>query len=196
MKNVNRKNPVCYIIAGPNGAGKTTFARKFLPEYVKCLNFINADLIAGGISPFAPEKASIQAGRIMIERIRNLSEKKQDFGFETTLSGRSYVNILQDLKEKGYRLRLFFLWLPSADLALERIADRVRTGGHNIPEGVVRRRFQKGLSNFIKFYQPLLDSWFIMDNSGETPRMIAVENSGAQKIVIPEIFKKIFQGEG
>ena len=153
-------------------------------------------MIAGGISPFAPEKAAIQAGRIMIERIRNLSEKKQDFGFETTLSGRSYVNILQDLKEKGYRLNLFFLWLPSADLALERIADRVRTGGHNIPEGVVRRRFQKGLSNFIKFYQPLLDSWFIMDNSGETPRMIAVENSGAQKIVIPEIFKKIFQGEG
>jgi predicted ABC-type ATPase len=132
----------------------------------------------------------------MIERIRNLSEKKQDFGFETTLSGRSYVNILQDLKEKGYRLNLFFLWLPSADLALERIADRVRTGGHNIPEGVVRRRFQKGLSNFIKFYRPLLDSWFIMDNSGETPRMIAVENNGAQKIVIPEIFKKIFQGEG
>jgi predicted ABC-type ATPase len=103
---------------------------------------------------------------------------------------------LQDLKEKGYRLNLFFLWLPSADLALERIADRVRTGGHNIPEGVVRRRFQKGLSNFIKFYRPLLDSWFIMDNSGETPRMIAVENNGAQKIVIPEIFKKIFQGEG
>jgi predicted ABC-type ATPase len=192
----NGKTPLCYIIAGPNGAGKTTFARKFLPEYVKCLNFINADLIAGGISPFAPEKASIQAGRIMIERIRNLSEKKQDFGFETTLSGRSYVNILQDLKEKGYRLHLFFLWLPSADLALERIADRVRTGGHNIPEGVVRRRFQKGLSNFIKFYRPLLDSWFIMDNSGETPRMIAVENNGAQKIVIPEIFKKIFQGEG
>ena len=192
----NGKTPLCYIIAGPNGAGKTTFARKFLPEYVKCLNFINADLIAGGISPFAPEKASIQAGRIMIERIRNLSEKKQDFGFETTLSGRSYVNILQDLKEKGYRLHLFFLWLPSADLALEQIADRVRTGGHNIPEGVVRRRFQKGLSNFIKFYRPLLDSWFIMDNSGETPRMIAVENNGAQKIVIPEIFKKIFQGEG
>jgi predicted ABC-type ATPase len=194
MKNGNGKTSLCYIIAGPNGAGKTTFARKFLPEYVKCLNFINADLIAGGISPFAPEKAAIQAGRIMIERIRNLSEKKQDFGFETTLSGRSYVNILQDLKEKGYRLHLFFLWLPSADLALERIADRVRTGGHNIPEGVVRRRFQKGLSNFIKFYRPLLDSWFIMDNSGETPRMIAVENNGAQKIVIPEIFKKIFQG--
>lgn len=196
MKNGNRKTPLCYIIAGPNGAGKTIFARKFLPEYVKCLNFINADLIAGGISPFAPEKAAIQAGRIMIERIRNLSQKKQEFGFETTLSGRSYVNILQDLKEKGYRLNLFFLWLPSADLALERIADRVRTGGHNIPEGVVRRRFQKGLSNFIKFYRPLLDSWFIMDNSGETPRMIAVENNGAQKIVIPEIFKKIFQGEG
>ena len=154
MKNIKRKNPVCYIIAGPNGAGKTTFARKFLPEYVKCLDFINADLIAGGISPFVPEKAAIQAGRIMIEQIQHLAESRRDFGFETTLSGKSYANLLHKLKGKGYRIHLFFLWLPNADLAIERIADRVRKGGHTIPEGVVRRRFHKGLNNFIKIYRP------------------------------------------
>src|SRR4030042_2736921 len=110
MKNVNRKHPVCYIIAGPKGAGKTPFARKFLPEYVKCLDFINSDLIAGGISPFVPEKAAIQAARIMIEQIHHLAESRRDFGFETTLSGKSYVNLFHNLKEKGYRIHLFFLW--------------------------------------------------------------------------------------
>jgi predicted ABC-type ATPase len=196
MKNIKRKNPVCYIIAGPNGAGKTTFARKFLPEYVKCLDFINADLIAGGISPFVPEKAAIQAGRIMIEQILHLAESRRDFGFETTLSGKSYANLLHKLKGKGYRIHLFFLWLPNADLAIERIADRVRKGGHTIPEGVVRRRFHKGLNNFIKIYRPLLDSWFIIDNSRETSQMIAFERDGVRKVIAPEIFAKIFQGKG
>jgi predicted ABC-type ATPase len=196
MKNIKRKNPVCYIIAGPNGAGKTTFARKFLPEYVKCLDFINADLIAGGISPFVPEKAAIQAGRIMIEQIQHLAESRRDFGFETTLSGKSYANLLHKLKGKGYRIHLFFLWLPNADLAIERIADRVRKGGHTIPEGVVRRRFHKGLNNFIKIYRPLLDSWFIIDNSRETSQMIAFERDGVRKVIAPEIFAKIFQGKG
>ena len=196
MKNIKRKNPVCYVIAGPNGAGKTTFARKFLPEYVKCLDFINADLIAGGISPFVPEKAAIQAGRIMIEQIQHLAESRRDFGFETTLSGKSHANLLHKLKGKGYRIHLFFLWLPSADLAIERIADRVRKGGHNIPEEVVRRRFHKGLNNFIKIYLPLLDSWFIIDNSREISQMIAFEKDGVRKIIAPEIFAKIFQGKG
>ena len=196
MKNIKRKNPVCYIIAGPNGAGKTTFARKFLPEYVKCLDFINADLIAGGISPFVPEKAAIQAGRIMIEQIQHLAESRRDFGFETTLSGKSYANLLHKLKGKGYRIHLFFLWLPNADLAIERIVDRVRKGGHTIPEGVVRRRFDKGLNNFIKIYRPLLDSWFIIDNSRETFQMIAFERDGVRKVIAPEIFAKIFQGKG
>lgn len=196
MKNIRRKYPVCYIIAGPNGAGKTTFARKFLPKYVKCLDFINADLIAGGISPFVPEKAAIQAGRIMIEQIQHLAESRRDFGFETTLSGKSHANLLHKLKGKGYRIHLFFLWLPNADLAIERIADRVRKGGHNIPEEVVRRRFHKGLNNLIKIYLPLLDSWFIIDNSREISQMIAFEKDGVRKIIAPEIFAKIFQGKG
>ena len=174
---MNKKEPNLYIIAGPNGAGKTTFARKFLPDYVKCLEFINADLIAGGLSPFVPERAAIRAGRIMVEQIQSLSAQRRDFGFETTLSGKTYVKLFEELKEKGYRINLFFLWIGNADLAIERIADRVRKGGHNIPENVVRRRFAKGLTNFSNLYRPILDSWFIFDNSKATPKLVAFEKS-------------------
>jgi len=173
MDRMNKKELNLYIIAGPNGAGKTTFARKFLPDYVKCLEFINADLIAGGLSPFVPERAAIQAGRIMMEQIRSLSAQRRDFGFETTLSGKTYVKLFLDLKKKGYRIHLFFLWLANANLAIERIAERVRLGGHHIPDSVVRRRFDRGLSNFFRLYRPLLDSWAFFDNSENTPRLIS-----------------------
>ncbi len=196
MDRMNKKEPNLYIIAGPNGAGKTTFARKFLPDYVKCLEFINADLIAGGLSPFVPERAAIQAGRIMMEQIRSLSAQRQDFGFETTLSGKTYVKLLKEIKEKGYRIHLFFLWIGNADLAIERIANRVRRGGHGIPENVVRRRFAKGLTNFCNLYRPILDSWFIFDNSKVTPKLVAFEKSGKRKILDLEVFDKIFKSEG
>ena len=192
---MNKKEPNLYIIAGPNGAGKTTFARKFLPDYVKCLEFINADLIAGGLSPFVPERAAIRAGRIMVEQIQSLSAQRRDFGFETTLSGKTYVKLFEELKEKGYRINLFFLWIGNADLAIERIADRVRKGGHNIPENVVRRRFAKGLTNFGNLYRPILDSWFIFDNSKATPKLVAFEKSGKREILDPEVFDKIFKSE-
>jgi len=192
---MNKKEPNLYIIAGPNGAGKTTFARKFLPDYVKCLEFINADLIAGGLSPFVPERAAIRAGRIMVEQIQSLSAQRRDFGFETTLSGKTYVKLFEELKEKGYRINLFFLWIGNADLAIERIADRVRKGGHNIPENVVRRRFAKGLTNFSNLYRPILDSWFIFDNSKATPKLVAFEKSGKREILDPEVFDKIFKSE-
>ena len=195
MKKANGKTPLCYIIAGPNGAGKTTFARKFLPDYVKCLEFINADLIAGGLSPFVPERAAIQAGRIMIEQIRSLSAQRRDFGFETTLSGKTYVKLIRDLRRRGYRIHLFFLWLASTDLAIERIAERVRQGGHYIPDAVVRRRFAKGLTNFFKLYRPILDSWLIFDNSMATPKLIAFEKSGKREILNREVFGKIFKSE-
>src|SRR3989338_2732927 len=139
-----RKKATVYVIAGPNGAGKTTFARKFLPEYVKCKQFVNADLIASGLSPFSPEVAALSAGKLLIEKIRELSEKMIDFGFETTLSGKSYVLFLKKLREQGYRIHLFFLWIPTLELALARIRDRVKKGGHDIPEPVVKRRFYKG----------------------------------------------------
>ena len=195
MDRMNKKEPKFYIIAGPNGAGKTTFARKFLPDYVKCLEFINADLIAGGLSPFVPERAAIRAGRIMVEQIQSLSAQRRNFGFETTLSDKTYVKLFEELKEKGYRIHLFFLWIASPDLGIERIVERVRQGGHYIPDAVVRRRFAKGLTNFVKLYRPILDSWFIFDNSMATPKLIAFEKSGKREILDHEVFSRIFKSE-
>jgi predicted ABC-type ATPase len=152
LRNKNRR-PNLYIIAGPNGAGKTTFARKFLPQYAECLEFVNADLIAGGLSPFAPERAAILGGRLMLEQIHSLAERGLDFGFETTLSGKTYVKLLRDMKKRGYLIHILFLWIINVELALERIQLRVRNGGHHIPETIVRRRFSRSLSNFFRFYQ-------------------------------------------
>ena len=183
-----RRRPNLYVIAGPNGAGKTTFARKFLPKYENCFEFVNADLIAGGLSPFSPENASIQAGRIMLEQIQHLSSRLLDFAFETTLSGKSYVPLLKDLKAKGYHIHLVYLWLSDVSLAIERIADRVRKGGHNIPEATVRRRFHKSLTNFIQIYEPLMDAWTIFDNSSNQPRRVAFKEGDRLKILDPDIF--------
>jgi len=175
-------------MAGPNGAGKTTFARKFLPQYVECLEFVNADFIAGGLSPFAPERAAIHAGRLMLEQIHSLAERGVDFGFETTLSGKTYVKLLQEMKRRGYLIHIFFLWITNVKLTLERIELRVRNGGHHIPEGIVRRRFSRSLPNFLRFYKPLADSWTIFDNSGDVPKMIAFEESGKIEILDPDLF--------
>lgn len=142
-------SPNVHVIAGPNGAGKTTFARKFLPSYADCKNFINADLIAEGVSPFAPESAAIRAGRLMLEEIRLTMCRGIDFGFETTLSGRSHLGVIRRLKQKGYQVQFFYLWVPSVELALARIRERVLRGGHDVPEAVVRRRFGRSIANFL-----------------------------------------------
>ena len=139
------KNKNIYIIAGPNGSGKTTFARMFLPEYVKCLNFVNADLIAQGLAPFEPRAAAIKAGKLVLQQIREYADRGIDFAFETTLSGKSYVSLLTDLKAKGYSLHLFFLWIPTPELAIARIKERVAEGGHYVPAEDVRRRFVRVL---------------------------------------------------
>ncbi|MBI2174790.1 MAG: zeta toxin family protein [Candidatus Omnitrophica bacterium] len=180
-----------YIIAGPNGAGKTTFAKEFLPHYAKCENFVNADLIAQGLSPFSPEAAAMRAGRLLLEQIRLLAHKHSDFGFETTLSGITYVALLRRLKAQGYRIQLFFLWIPTVEMALARIADRVRRGGHDIPERVVRRRFHKGIQNFFTRYRPLLDLWMLFDNSGTKPQLIACEEVGELRVFDQTVFAKI-----
>jgi predicted ABC-type ATPase/predicted transcriptional regulator with HTH domain len=180
-----------YVIAGPNGAGKTTFAKKFLPEYVKCKQFANADLIASGLSPFSPEGAALSAGKLLIEKIRDLSRRGKDFGFETTLSGKSYVPFLKQLREQGYAIHLFFLWIPTLELALARIRDRVRRGGHDIPEPVVKRRFHKGIQYLFKLYRPLLDSWALFDNSQTTPHLIAAENDGNVEVIDQVLYERI-----
>ena len=187
----SKASPRLYVIIGPNGAGKTTFAKTFLPAYAGCREFVNADLIAGGLSPFAPEKAAFPAGWLMLAQIRSLGDRGRDFAFETTLSGRSYLPLLRGLKVRGYAIHLFFLWIPAVELALARIAARVREGGHNVPDAVVRRRFAKGLSNLFRFYRPLLDSWTIFDNSREEPRLIASEAQDELRVADPELHDKI-----
>ncbi|MFO0951548.1 MAG: zeta toxin family protein [Isosphaeraceae bacterium] len=137
--------PTIYVIAGPNGAGKTTFAFQYLPESVECRQFLNADLIAAGLSPLAPETQNLKAGRLLLERIRELSRKGETFGFETTLSGLTYRTLISDLKRRGYQVELYYLWLPGVEMALARVRNRVRQGGHHVPEVDVRRRFTSGL---------------------------------------------------
>jgi predicted ABC-type ATPase len=181
---IEERPPNVYIVAGPNGAGKSTFARLFLPDYADCKEFVNADLIAAGLSPFNPESLAIEAGRLMLERIETLARSRVDFGFETTLSGRSQASLITRLREDGYRVHLFFLWLPTPELALERVHDRVLSGGHHVPEETVRRRFTRGISNFFHLYQQLLDSYLIFDNAGASPRLIAARFEDGPLIVL------------
>jgi predicted ABC-type ATPase len=181
-------SPSVYIIAGPNGVGKTTFAREFLPNYANCRNFINADLIAQGMAPFSPETAAFRAGRLMLIEIDLLAQRRADFGFETTLSGRSYLRLIGRLKNQGYAVHFFFLWLSSVDLALSRIKGRVSEGGHDVPEADVRRRFDRSIKNFLVWYRALADSWFLFDNSLGRPSVIALEEQGRRRIMKPDAY--------
>jgi predicted ABC-type ATPase len=160
------------IFAGPNGAGKTTFARSFLPEEAQCPRFINADLIAAGLSPFAPEAAAIKAGRLMLEEIAECIRQGVSFAFETTLAGLSYLAHIKRWRAQGYHVSLFFLALPNAEVAVARVAARVRQGGHHIPEDVIRRRFAAGLRNFEQAYKPAVDAWAKYDNVSENPILL------------------------
>ncbi|HMD85781.1 MAG TPA: zeta toxin family protein [Terriglobia bacterium] len=185
-----------YIIAGPNGAGKTTFAREFLPNYAECKNFINADLIAQGVAPFSPEAVAFRAGRLMLEEINHYVKRGEDFGFETTLSGRSYLGLIRRLKKLGYRVHFFFLLVPAVDLALTRVRGRVMEGGHDIPESVVRRRFGRSLQNFFAHYRQLGDSWIVFDNSGPTPEVVALEKQGKPCIMNRELYETLMNRYG
>lgn len=166
------ESPKVIIIAGPNGAGKTTFAREFLPKEAGCPVFVNADLIAAGLAPFAPETAALQAGRLMLSELKRHFVAHESFAFETTLSGRSYLHLIKCWQDAGYRVKLIFLKLDSVDEAVARVAQRVQQGGHNIPEQVIQRRFKAGLANFHSCYAPLVDAWVLYDNSGHSPQLI------------------------
>jgi len=161
------------ILAGPNGAGKTTFAREFLVREGSCPAFLNADLIAAGLSPFDPGRAALRAGRLMLELIAEHAARGESFAFETTLAGRNFARAVERWRSAGYHVSLIFLSLPSADLAIERVAERVRQGGHAVPDEVVRRRFGRGRDNFETLYKPLVDAWMLYDNSREAPVLIA-----------------------
>jgi predicted ABC-type ATPase len=170
--------PDLFIIAGPNGAGKSTYVKRFLPEEMRCREFVNADLIAAGLSPFAPDAVSFQAGRIMLNRLRELFESRQSFSFETTLTGYGYTHLLREMKEAGYRIRLDYLWIPNLDITRNRVKQRVRKGGHDIPDEVQQRRFGKGLRLLLEHYRPLLNDWRIYDNTGQEPHLVVEEEDG------------------
>lgn len=165
--------PNLYVISGCNGAGKTTASYTMLPEMVKCREFINADEIAKGLSPFQPEKAAIQAGRIMLTRMDELLGLKEDFAIETTLATKSYAKFITRAQREGYFVTLIYFWLNSPELAIKRVQERVKSGGHNVPADVIRRRYRAGQQNLFSLYTPQTDFWMIIDNSINPFELIA-----------------------
>jgi predicted ABC-type ATPase len=176
--------PQLYIIAGCNGAGKTTASYTILPEMLNCREFVNADNIAAGLSPFNPESVAIEAGRIMLQRIHTLMAENQTFAFETTLSTRSYVSLIKQAKLQGYEVKLAFFWLSSPDAAQKRVLKRVKAGGHNIPPETIKRRYFRGIQNLFKLYLPIVDNGVIVDNSDNVPQFIAQKMSNEEIEVI------------
>ena len=181
------QHPNLYIIAGPNGAGKTTASYNLLPEILHCTNFVNADEIARGLSPFAPETVAIQAGRIMLERIEELLPQGVDFAIETTLATRSYVQLVRRAQALGYKVHLIFFFLENEEQAIQRVAQRVSNGGHNIPEDDIRRRFKRGIYNLIHLYMPICDSVLVYNNAhGDAILVSEQENANSGLLVYKE----------
>jgi len=167
-----KQKPTCFIIAGPNGAGKTTFALRYLPQIAGCHNFVNADLIAYGLSPFDSLSAQYEAGRLFLREIYANIDKRVDFAFETTLAGRSQIGLLKKLRQDGWQVVLFFLWIPDAVFSKNRVRERVKHGGHNIPDDAISRRYPRIMHNLVKIYIPLCDKVVCYDNSG--PKFVPV----------------------
>lgn len=181
-----------YIISGCNGAGKTTASYTVLPEILNCREFVNADEIARGLSPFNPSSVAIEAGRLMLQRIEELLKRNETFSIETTLATRSYVNLVKQAQEQGYSIRLLFFWLSTPELAVKRVAERVSKGGHDIPQDIIRRRYVAGINNLFKLFMPIVNYWAIFDNS-ETPRKkVAIGGKDSQtEIVNIELYNNI-----
>ena len=181
-----------YIISGPNGAGKTTASYTVLPKILNCKEFVNADEIARGLSPFNPDGMAIEAGKLMLKRIDELLQKEESFSIETTLSTRSYFKLVETAHKKGYNVTLLYFWLESPEQAIERVAERVSKGGHDIPKDVIIRRYWAGLNNLFDIYMPIVDSWILVNNS-QTPRIIVAlgGKNHTTKIEDKECFTKI-----
>ncbi len=184
--------PNVIVIAGPNGAGKSTLAPALLRDTLNIPEYVNADTIAEGLSAFAPEDASFDAGRVMLGRLHDLASQRKSFAFETTLASRFYAGWLKELKGDGYRVSLIFLWLPNVDLAIERVKARVRLGGHSIPEKTIRRRFDRGIANLFELYLPIVNAWRIFNAAPSAPMEIArFSESHGEAVLDPDLWNQI-----
>ena len=185
-KIVNESAPNVVVIAGPNGSGKSTAAPALLRDYLGITEFVNADVIAQGLSGFGSENVALQAGRIMLDRLKELAAEEADFAFETTLASRTFAARLKGLQQSGYRAHLLFLWLPSSEMAVARVASRVQRGGHDVPKEIVRRRYEAGLRNFFRLYRPLVDAWRMYDNSSRTGYALIASDSKDDRLHIEQ----------
>jgi predicted ABC-type ATPase len=185
--------PTCFIIAGPNGAGKTTFALRYLPQIAGCRNFVNADLIAYGLSPFDSLSVQYEAGRLFLREIYTNIDKRIDFAFETTLAGRSHISLIKNLRLDNWHVVLFFLWIPNANFSQSRIRERVKHGGHDIPNDTIYRRFPRIMHNFIKIYIPLCDKVFCYDNSGPKPVPVFEQQGKIRRILVKDLHEDILR---
>lgn len=191
---MQESRPDVVVLAGPNGAGKTTSASVILPATLGIRHFVNADIIATGLSAFDPEAVAIAAGRLMLLRIRELAAWRESFAFETTLASRSFAPLLRDLAVSGYGVHLVYLWLQDPELAVSRVAGRVQRGGHHVPSDVVHRRYWGGLRNFFTLYRPLALTWRFYDNSGESPVPVAYRlEHEPETVVQPNLWQRIIQ---
>lgn len=176
--------PNLYIIAGCNGAGKTTASLTILPEILNCKEFVNADNIATDLSPFNPESVAIEAGRLMLSHIHELMKAEVDFAFETTLSTKSYVSLVREAQGMGYKVTVLFIWLDSPEMAIQRVAERVGKGGHNIPLDVIERRYYRGILNLMNLYIPICDNWLIVNNKDVVPELIAMGGYDTENVIL------------
>jgi predicted ABC-type ATPase len=186
--------PTCWIIAGPNGAGKTTFALEYLPRIANCQHFINADLIAAGLSPLAPEAGLWQASRLFLRAIETCIQAREDFGLETTLAGRTYLKLIQRLQMANWRVELIYLALSSVEMSKWRVAERVAHGGHNIPVADIERRFPRSLRNLLDEFSGVVDRTQCYLNDGEVPQLIFLQHYNDRQILNPELFALLTQG--
>lgn len=193
---MSEANPQVVVIAGPNGAGKSTLAPFLLRDTFGLLEFVNADTISAGLSAFNAEAVALDAGRVMLTRLRELAVNKQSFAFESTLATRSYASWISRLKKADYEFHLLFLWLSTPELAIQRVSDRVRRGGHAVSESIVRRRYGRGLDNLFELYSPLADTWAVYDNSGHgSPILVATGAPQAKpNIKRPDLWQLLVEG--